>query len=277
MMAPLSKTEFGLFRDLIKKHSGVSFSQKNVTTLRRKLTSRMSQLGFESYRAYYDYLLHNEDGGWELRQLINKVTVDQTAFFRHVKQFEHLANIILPQIAAQKTTTKKLRIWSAGCATGQEPYSIAMVVNEMFEGVNGWDIKILASDIDTDALKFAYKGLYPRRSVEEIPTEYLKKYFREGIGRDKGFYSVKEELRENIIFRRLNFMGSEFPFKSPVDIMFCRNVMIYFDPEFKKKLIENFYRLLEADGFLCLGASESLIGVDDRFALVGHSTYQKQK
>jgi chemotaxis protein methyltransferase CheR len=276
MISPLSQREFELFKNLIKKHAGISFSHRNMPTLQRKLASRINHLGFDSYRAYYHYLLRDKDGGWELRQLINRITIDQTSFFRHPKQFEHLANIILPQIARQEKTTKRLRIWSAGCATGEEAYSLAIVVNEMFEGMDGWDIKILASDIDTDALKFAYKGLYPGRSIEEIPEEYLKKYFIECMGEDKGFYLVKEELKKNIIFRRLNFIGPKFPFSSPLDIIFCRNVMIYFDAQLKKDLIENFYDLLAVDGFLCLGAAESLVGIDDRFALVGHSTYQKQ-
>ncbi|MBW1741840.1 MAG: protein-glutamate O-methyltransferase CheR [Deltaproteobacteria bacterium] len=275
MISPLFKTEFELFRKLIKKHTGISYSRRNVATLQRKLSTRMSQLGLDSYRGYHNYLLHDKNGGWELRQLINKITVDQTEFFRNKKQFEHTANIILPQIAKHKPT-KKLRIWSAGCATGEEPYSIAMVVDDTLGGEEGWDIKILGTDIDTNALKFAYNGSYPSRSVKAIPTEYLEKYFIEGTGKSKGLYLAREELKKNIVFRRLNFMSAEFPFKSPVDIIFCRNVMIYFDPAFKTKLIASFYRLLEADGFLCLGASESLIGVDSRFALVGHSTYQKQ-
>lgn len=276
MTPRLSEAEFELFRQLINEHVGISFSRTKKGALQRKLTSRLSHLGLESYSAYYQYLLHDKKGGLELRQLINTITVDQTAFFRHAKQFEHLANIILPQIAAQKQTTKKLRIWSAGCSRGQEAYSIAMVVNEVLEGDGSWDIKILASDIDTDALKFAYKGLYPNHSVEQVPSEYLNKYFLEGAGREEGFYLAGEELRKNLLFRRLNFMDPEFPFKSPVDIIFCRNVMIYFDPEVKKKLIDNFFRVLERDGFLCLGASESLIGVDNRFSLVGHAIYQKK-
>ncbi len=272
----LSEEEFELFRDLIRKHIGISFSRTNPVTLQRKLASRLNHLRLDSYRSYYHYLLHDKDRERELRQLINKITVEQTAFFRHKKQFEHLANIILPQIAAQKNTTKTLHIWSAGCATGEEPYSIAMVVNEMFEGVDSWDIKILASDIDTNALKFAYKGLYPRYRVDEVPSAYLRKYFKEEVGRDEGFYMVKEDLRKNILFRRLNFMDSEFPFRSSVNIIFCRNVMIYFDAELRKNLVDRFFRLLEPDGFLCLGASESLIGVDNRFALLSHATYQKQ-
>jgi chemotaxis protein methyltransferase CheR len=275
MTSPLSEAEFELFRRLIKEHVGISFSRKKKGTLQRKLASRLSRLGLESYDAYYHYLLHDKKGGLELRQLINTITVDQTAFFRHAKQFEHLANIILPQIATQKETSKKLRIWSAGCATGEEAYSIAMVVNEIFEAGGPWDVKILASDIDTDALKFAYKGLYPRHCVEKVPSEYLNKYFIEEARREGRSYSVREALRKNMLFRRLNFMDPEFPFKSFVDIIFCRNVMIYFDQEIKKKLIDSFFHILEQDAFLCLGASESLIGVDYRFTLVGHAIYQK--
>jgi chemotaxis protein methyltransferase CheR len=275
MISPLSKTEFELFRQLIKKHTGISFSRRNLSTLQRKLSGRMSQLGLDSYRGYHHYLLHDKDGGWELRQLINRLTIDQTAFFRHGKQFEHLANIILPQIVEHKST-KKLRIWSAGCATGEEPYSIAMIVDDTLREADSWDIKILASDIDTNALKFAYNGSYSSRHVEGVPTEYLERYFVRGAGKGKGLYLAKDELKRYMVFRRLNFISADFPFKSPVDIIFCRNVMIYFDAQFKKTLIASFYRLLETDGFLCLGASESLIGVDKRFALVGHSTYQKQ-
>lgn len=243
--------------------------------MQRKLCARMSQLGIDSYRGYHDYLRYDKNGGWELRQLINRITVDQTAFFRHERQFEHLANIILPQIIEHKAA-KKLRIWSAGCATGEEAYSIAMVVNDTLKEAGNWDIKILASDIDTDALKSARNGSYTRRDVEKIPSEYLKRYFVGGSGQDKGLYTANDELKKHIVFRRLNFIGAEFPFKSPVDIIFCRNVMIYFDSQFKETLIETFYRLLEKDGFLCLGASESLIGIDKRFALLSHSTYQKQ-
>lgn len=276
MVPSLSEAEFKLFRHLIKKRVGISFSRTKMGTLQRKLASRLTRLGLESYHAYYRYLLHDKKGGLELRQLINTITVDQTAFFRHAKQFELLSNVLLTQIKTQKNTTKKLRIWSAGCATGEEAYSIAMVVNEMFKGTGSWDIKILASDIDTEDLKFAYKGLYPEKSIQDVPSEYLKRYFKKGTGRDAGFYLARKALKKNVLFRRLNFMDFEFPFKGPVDIIFCRNVMIYFDEKLKRKLIDNFFRVLDQGGFLCLGASESLIGFDDRFALAGHSTYQKK-
>jgi chemotaxis protein methyltransferase CheR len=275
-MDGLSEREFESFRNLVKKHIGLSFDRTKKAVLQRKLALRVNSLGLESYGKYYLYLLQGKEGKGELRQLINTLTVDQTAFFRHLKQFELLANILLPQVAIQKNTTKKLRIWSAGCATGQEAYSIAMVVNDMFKEDHTWDIRILASDIDTDALKFAYRGLYTKESIKQVPTEYLNRYFRRGTGKDSGSFQVNEALKNRLLFRRLNFVDFNFPFKSPVDIIFCRNVMIYFDTEVKKRLIDNFFRLLEPDGFLCLGTSESLIGVDDRFALVGHFVYQKR-
>jgi chemotaxis protein methyltransferase CheR len=274
MVGRLSEKEFELFRHLVKKHVGVSFVHTKKATLQRKLASRVNSLGLESYREYYRYLLQDKKSGWELRQLINTITVDQSAFFRHPKQFELLINVVLPQVATQNKTAKKLHIWSAGCATGQEAYSIAMVVNEMFD--HAWDIRILASDVDTDALKIAYRGIYPEECIQQVPMEYLNKYFTKGTGKNSGFFLVREDLRKKLLFRRLNFVDFGFPFRSPVDIIFCRNVMIYFDIEVKKRLIDNFFHILEQDGFLCLGASESLIGVDDRFALVGCFTYQKK-
>ena len=254
----------------------MSFSHTSTASFERKLAPRVSRLGFGAYREYYNYLLRDQEGKWELRQLINAITVDQTAFFRHIKQFEHLSNIILPEILEKKSGMKKLRIWSAGCSTGEEAYSIAMVVNEILGQDDSWDVKILASDVDTDALKFAHKGLYSRQCIEKVPSEYLSKYFMEGVGGETGFYSVRKALKKNILFRRLNFVDSEFLFKSLVDIVFCRNVMIYFEAPFKKKLIDVFFRVMGQDGFLCLGASESLIGVDNRFALIGHAIYQKK-
>jgi chemotaxis protein methyltransferase CheR len=274
MVGRLSEKEFELFRHLVKKHVGVSFVHTKKATLQQKLASRVNSLGLESYSEYYRYLLQDKEGGWELRRLINTITVDQTAFFRHPKQFELLVNVVLPHLATRNNTTKKLRIWSAGCATGQEAYSIAMVISEMFD--HTWDIRILASDVDTDALKIAYSGIYPKECIQKVPMEYLNKYFTKGMGKNSGFFLVREGLRKKLLFRRLNFVDFGFPFRSPVDIIFCRNVMIYFDIEVKKRLIYNFFHILEQDGFLCLGASESLIGVDDRFALVGYFTYQKR-
>jgi chemotaxis protein methyltransferase CheR len=275
VISDLSQGEFDLFRHLIKKHAGISFSRQKKLNLQRRLAHRVNHLALKSYRAYYRYLLRGKEGGRELQKLINSITIHQTAFFRHSEQFELLAGLVLPQVMAGKKTVKTLRIWSAGCATGQEVYSIAMTVREMFEGDSEWDIKILGTDIGTDVLKLAYQGRYAAGDLKEVPSEYLEKYFRIDTGEKGESYAITESLKENILFRRLNFIESRFPFSNPVDIIFCRNVMIYFDPEDKRKLIDRFFRLLAPDGFLFLGASESLIGIDKRFTLVSHSIYQK--
>lgn len=275
MVPSLSEREYRLFRDLIKRYAGLSYSRQKLPTLQRKLAARLTHLRLDTFISYYRYLLHDRRGAEELRELIDTITVDQTAFFRHARHFELLANVILPQMERQKQDTKKLRIWSAGCATGQEAYSIAMVVNDTLGSDKSWDIKILASDIDTASLRFAQKGLYPGDCIEHVPQEYMEKYLDKGIGRNAGFYTVKQVLKEIILFRRINFTGGRFPFMTPVDIIFCRNVLIYFDSTLKKRLIDGFFRILQQDGFLCLGASESLIGLDERFTLVGYSTYQK--
>jgi chemotaxis protein methyltransferase CheR len=271
----LSEAEYKLFRKLIKKHAGISYSRQKMGTLQRKLAARLTHLGLESYLSYYHYLLYDKRGQEELRQLINTITVDQTAFFRHPRQFELLADIVLPQVATQKNAAKKLRIWSAGCARGQEAYSIAMVVRETFGQDKGWDTKILASDVDTAALGFAHRGMYPSDSIEQVPSEYVEKYFTKGTGTQAGHYLVTDTLKKNMLFRRVNFTELTFPFRGPVDIIFCRNVLIYFHPDLKRQLVDNFFRILDRDGFLFLGASESLIGLDNRFVLLGHSAYQK--
>jgi len=275
MVPSLTEAEYRLFRDIIKRYAGLSYSRQKLPTLQRKLAARLTHLGLDTFISYYRYLLHDSRGAEELHELINTITVDQTAFFRHARQFEVLADIVLPQMERQKQDTKKLRIWSAGCATGQEAYSIAMVVNDTLGRDENWDIKILASDIDTGGLRFAQKGSYSSGSIEHVPQEYVDKYLDKGTGRDAGFYTVKQVLKEIILFRRLNFTEGQFPFMTPVDIVFCRNVLIYFDGKLKRRLIDRFFRILQREGFLCLGASESLIGLDDRFTLVGHSTYQK--
>lgn len=274
-MADLSEGDFDLFRHLIKKHAGISFSRQKLPNLQRRLSGRMSDLGLASYRDYYRHLLDKKKGSAELQKLINSIMVHQTGFFRHRQQFQLLAAIVLPQVIAANTDNKELRIWSAGCATGQEVYSIAMTVNEIFENREGWNIKILGTDIDTNVLKTAYMGRYAAEDLAEVPGEYVEKYFHRMDTAEGSFFEVKGTLKEMILFRRLNFISSNFTFNNPVDIIFCRNVMIYFDPEHKIRLINHLFNVLSGSGFLLLGASESLIGIDRRFSLVSHSIYQK--
>ena len=275
----LSDTEFELFKKLINNCTGISLSDEKKVRFKRKVEDRLHRLGLTSYNAYYRYLRQDMEGdGLELRQLINAITVDVTEFFRHPKQFEIMSNVVLPQITTKKNRSKKLRIWSAGCSRGHEAYSIAMLVDDMVgQRQNGtWDVKILASDIDTDALRFAYIGKYPSNDIKGIPSNYLDKYFESGTEKDDGFFLIKKSLKKNILFRRLNLSHFDFTMKSPVDIIFCRNVMIYFSSEAKKLLIDNFFNAMQQGGVLFLGSFESLYGLDDRFTLISDSIYQKE-
>ena len=239
-----------------------------------KLAHRLRQLGLTSYFAYYRYLLKPE-GIKELQHLANVVTIDTTEFFRGKRQFKLLREHILPELIRQKNKKKRIRIWSSGCSTGQEPYSIAMLVNEMADIDMSWDIKILATDINTYSLKIAYLGRYSKKQVEDVPAKYLKKYFHKELVGQKEFFQIKELLKKRLIFRRLNLLMSINRIKGPVDMIFCQNVMIYFDAGTRKMISDQFYSLLGPKGYLSLGLSESLFGIDDRFKLIESSIYRK--
>ncbi|MBU4288069.1 MAG: hypothetical protein KKI12_07860 [Proteobacteria bacterium] len=274
VLPPFSKKDFNLIQRLVKSKVGILIRPRKQNILGVKLASRLRQLGLTSYLAYYRYLLKPE-GIKELRHLVNTVTIDTTEFFRGEQQFKFLREHILPELIQQKNKKKRIRIWSSGCSTGQEPYSIAMLANEMAGIDMSWDIKILATDINTDSLKIACLGRYSKKQVKDIPSKYLKKYFRKELVGEKEIFQIKEVLKKKIIFRRLNLLMSINRIKGPVDMIFCRNVMIYFDNRTRKMISDQFYRLLEPKGYLCLGLSESLIGIDNRFKPVESAIYCK--
>ena len=274
MLQQFSEKDFNLFQKLVKSKVGISIRPGKKNILGVKLAHRLRQLGLTSYFAYYRYLLKPE-GIKELQHLANTVTIDTTEFFRGKRQFKLLREHILPELIRQKNKKKRIRIWSSGCSTGQEPYSIAMLVNEMAGIDMSWDIKILATDINTYSLKIAYLGRYSKKQVEDVPAKYLKKYFYKELVGQEEFFQIKELLKKRLIFRRLNLLMSINRIKGPVDMIFCQNVMIYFDAGTKEMISDQFYRLLGPKGYLSLGLSESLFGIDDRFKLIESSIYRK--
>ncbi len=274
MLQQFSEKDFDLFQKLVKSKVGISVRPGKKNILGIKLAHRLRQLGLTSYFAYYRYLLKPE-GIKELQHLANTVTIDTTEFFRGKRQFKLLREHILPELIRQKNKKKRIRIWSSGCSTGQEPYSIAMLVNEMAGIDMSWDIKILATDINTYSLKIAYLGRYSKKQVEDVPAEYLKKYFHKELVGQEEFFQIKEFLKKRLIFRRLNLLMSINRIKGPVDMIFCQNVMIYFDAGTRKMISDQFYSLLGPKGYLSLGLSESLFGIDDRFKLIESSIYRK--
>lgn len=274
MLQQFSEKDFNLFQKLVKSKVGISIRPGKKNILGVKLAHRLRQLGLTSYFAYYRYLLKPE-GIKELQHLANTVTIDTTEFFRGERQFKLLREHILPELIRQKNKKKRIRIWSSGCSTGQEPYSIAMLINEMAGIDMSWDIKVLATDINTYSLKIAYSGRYSKKQVKDVPAKYLKKYFYKELVGQEEFFQIKELLKKRLIFRRLNLLMSINRIKGPVDMIFCQNVMIYFDAGTKKMISDQFYRLLGPKGYLSLGLSESLFGIDDRFKLIESSIYRK--
>lgn len=272
----LNEKEFLLFKHLLGKKIGVRLRDEGRESLSRKLGNRASQLGFSSYIAYYRFI-KSEKGEKELAWLINEVTIDESHFFRADRQLFWLVGELLPALMEKRSPPRRLRIWCAGCARGQEPYTLSMMMLENIRLSRAWDLKILATDVDMDSLKAARRGTYPAEMLKSVPRPYFYRYFNPAASRrGENVYTVKNEVRQSILFRKLNLLEFPYPLKGPMDIIFCRNVMIYFQLSDKKRILEEFFRLLAPAGYLCLGISESLLGIDDRFQLVGQAIYQKK-
>jgi chemotaxis protein methyltransferase CheR len=214
------------------------------------------------------------DGSDELIAMIDSLSTNLTSFFREVEHFRKFHEII-PEIigASHNGHIPKLRIWSAGCSTGEEPYSIAMTLRDIY-GSNEMAIKIVGTDISTRVLNTAINGIYPREKVGKVSSAFLKKYFQIGQGSWNGYYRVKKELKDMIEFRRLNLM-EDIPYKDPFDIIFCRNVMIYFDKKTQGNMVSKFYECLRDGGYLFIGRSESLTGLKHQFNYMEPSVYRK--
>jgi chemotaxis protein methyltransferase CheR len=235
-----------------------------------RLSRRLRALNLKSFSSYYK-LLQN-DGGEELVHFVNAVTTNLTAFFREPHHFELLEQIILPKLMEKPRDNQRLRIWSAGCASGEEPYSIAMVVKEVVP--SNWDVKILATDLDSSVLAKGIQGIYEEERVSGISPLRLRRWFRKGTGNQVGRVQIVPELQALITFKHLNLMHG-WPMHGPFDIIFCRNVVIYFDKATQKVLFERFANILSDEGYLLIGHSENLFQLSTRFQLLRQTVYVK--
>lgn len=264
----LSDKEFDLLRKIVYDQSGITLSDAKKQMLRRRVQKRIIELGLDSVAAYCERL--TEKNSNELTQFINEVTTNLTYFFREIHHFEYLQRTVLPEIRASKGK-KRLRIWSAGCSTGEEPHSLAVVLKETERDFAGWDAKILASDLSYDVLDACRQGIYDISQIQEhTDPQRIKKWF---AGNEKKM-TVSPLLQELIIFNQLNLMDA-WPMKQKFDVIFCRNVMIYFDKPTKQRLVNRFADILTDNGHLFVGHSESLMNISDRFELIHKTTYRK--
>lgn len=264
--------DFKFIRDLVFETTGIVLSEIKRDMVYGRLSRRIRALGLTKFSQYCD-ILKSEDH-LELKEFTNAITTNLTSFFRENHHFEGLKNIILPKLLAEKAD-RKIRIWSAGCSTGEEPYSIAMTVKETVPASQDWDIKILATDLDTNVLDKAASGVYDAERVAGIPKQRLKHWFHRGKGANDGVVKVVAELRDMITFRQLNLMH-EWPMSGTFDIIFCRNVVIYFDKATQKILFDRYSNILSGNGYLFLGHSESMFKVANSFNLIGKTIYQNK-
>lgn len=273
----LSNEEFELFRRLIYDSSGINLTLTKKELVKARLAKRLTKTGIDSFKDYYKYVTKTDKTGKELIHLIDSISTNKTDFFREQKHFDLLNTSILPSLISSKTKAgiKKLRIWCAASSSGEEPYTLAMTVFNHLKPNNGWDVKILATDISTKILKKAIIGIYKKELLKDIPTGTISAHFSSVLYENTNCYKAKDHLKDIITFRRFNLMTPEFPFKNPFDFIFCRNVMIYFDPETQSKLASKFYDCLPKDGHLFIGHSETLSRSNTSFKYVQPAVYRK--
>lgn len=263
--------DFNFIRQLVATQTGISLSEQKRELVYGRLAKRLRSLDLQSFAQYCAYVEKSEQ---ELLELVNAITTNLTSFFRESYHFDYLRDTLLPELLRSNAANRRIRIWSAGCSTGEEPYSIAMTVRDAIPAGQGWDVKILATDIDSNVLARAQQGIYPEERTTGIPDRYLRRSFRKGHGDNAGMLRVNDEVRSLITFRQLNLM-QDWPMKGPFDVIFCRNVVIYFDKSTQRRLFNRYADLLADNGHLFIGHSETLFKVCDRFTLIGRTIYHK--
>lgn len=268
----LKPEEFKLFRNYIYEKVGISLSEQKTTLVKGRLNKRLNQLNIASFKEYYNYLI-NDASGEELTFFVSAISTNVTSFFRESAQWSWLEGY-LPQMVASKRE-KKLRIWSAGCSSGEEPYTILMFLQNHLPDFESWDIKILATDISSKVLSKAILGHYEAKQVEQLPKSIVMKSFEKVHEQNVLKYKIKPFLREKVMFRLYNLITDTFFIKNEFDMIFCRNVMIYFDETNRNNLVERFTTLLPKGRPLFLGSSESLTTHKNSLKLLGSSIYLK--
>ena len=266
----LSDKEYNYIRRLVSERTGIVLSDAKRDMVYGRLTRRLRQLGLDSFSAYCELLKDGHEQ--EMIEFTNAITTNLTSFFREPHHFEFLAEKLLPGIIKNKSE-KRLRIWSAGCSSGEEPYSLAIVAKEVVP--SDWDVKILATDLDSNMVSRGKAGIYPAERVEGLSKSQLKRWVRHGRGENSDKVKMSSQLQDIITFKELNLMH-EWPMRGPFDVIFCRNVVIYFNKDTQKMLFGRYADLLVKRGHLFIGHSESLYKVSDRFALLGQTIYQKK-
>jgi len=267
----LSDRDFRKIQEYVYEHTGIHLPESKRLLVLSRLSKRVRNLGYNSFGDYLEHLFKQGIQSSENTYFINKITTNKTDFYREEHHFEFLRNSVFP--IYKKSGKRNIRIWSAGCSTGQEAYTLAMEVLSFFSETHWEDIKILATDIDTSVLQVAKEGTYPAKVLDPVSRDKLMRYTDRN---SDGTYTMKPLLKNLITFKQLNFKREKFPFKYGFDIVFCRNVIIYFKKEDRPVLIRKLYDILRDNGHLFLGHSESLLNERHGLVPVYNTVYRKK-
>lgn len=268
----ITDEEFEKLAKFIKSNYGINLKEEKKSLVMGRLRKVLYQKNMSSFSEYLDYVLSDKTGE-AVSDMVNRITTNHTYFMRESKHFEFFKEEVLPYLK-KKVSDKDLRIWSAGCSTGEEPYTLAMIIDEFFGKEKlFWNTQILATDISSKVLDVAKKGVYNNDSIAKMPSEKRLKYFKK-ISDEKS--EVVDQIKKEVIFARLNLMNETFPFKKKFHTIFCRNVMIYFDSKTKMDLVNRFYEITEPGGYLFIGHSESLIRSQTKYKYIMPAVYRKE-
>lgn len=261
---PYSQDDFKLIRDVIYNYAGIYISDDYQSIFMRRLERRLLSLAMDSFNEYYYFLKYNQNNNDELTKLMDVITIKETYFFREIDQIKALVNELIPELRKQKGG-EPIKIWSAGCATGEEPYTIAMLCMEKGYHIGPSRVEIFANDISQEAIQKAKKGIYKQTSFRATDQTYLARFF---LPSEEGAFMIRDEVKEVLNFFCINLQDkNRLTFLPMFDVIFCRNVIIYFDDDSKRKVIESFHKKLHAHAYLFLGHSESLINFTHLFKL----------
>ncbi len=270
-MITITDKEFEQLSAYIKANYGIYLKHEKTTLVIGRLQNVLLQKGFRSFSEYYDYLIRDKTG-MAVSNLLDKITTNHTFFMREADHFTYFRDTVLPYIISNNTE-RDLRVWCAGCSSGEEPYTLAMIIDEVLgKDKLFWDSKILATDISTKVLEEAKRGVYSNKEIDTLPSKWKLNYTTKV---DSENSMITEKIRNEVIYRKFNLMEHVFPFKKQFHVIFCRNVMIYFDDKTKNTLVNKYYELLVPGGYLFIGHSESLNREETRFKYVQPAVYRK--
>jgi chemotaxis protein methyltransferase CheR len=271
----ISNADFGRLRTLIYAQAGINLNTDKKTMLELRIKRRLKSLNLTSFSAYCEYLFGRQGQKEEMVHFLNVVTTNKTDFFREPEHFEYLAQKALPEIVARKGCERTMLVWSAGCSTGEEPYTLAMVLSEFAQAHAGFRFHVLATDISTTVLEKAQMGVFNSEVVAPVAPDLRRKYFMRSRDRESNLLRVVPELRQLIEFRRLNFKDAEYGMTEKADVIFCRNVIIYFDRATQEQILQKLTHYLLPGGYAFVGHSETLHGMDLPLTPIAPALYRR--